>query len=262
MISWIRTIYVWTAFVLQLFVWFILMIFIRLFDRDPLRYRTGWFYRRLSVPLVKLIPIWRLHFSGVEKLEPRQPLVVVSNHQSLLDIPIISYWGMETKWVAKKELFEVPLFGWMLKMAGDISLDRSSPRSGVQAMISARKLLQGNYPVMFFPEGTRSLDGLVHDFSEGPFHLAIKASAMVLPIAIEGAYACIPKNTLRFGPPRDVHVHVFPPISTADLNLKQTAELKNRVRSMIVAKVAEWRQVAPEQVDGLQAGSEPSSSGQ
>jgi 1-acyl-sn-glycerol-3-phosphate acyltransferase len=258
MISWIRTIYVWTSFVLQLFIWFILMIFIRLFDRDPLRYKTGRFFRRLSVPLVKFIPIWRLHFSGVEKLEPRQPLVVVSNHQSLLDIPIVAYWGMETKWVAKKELFEVPLFGWMLKMAGDISLDRTSPRSGVQAMIAARKLLQGHYPVMFFPEGTRSLDGMVHEFSEGPFHLAIKTSAMVLPIAIEGAYACIPKSTLRFGPPRDVYVHVFPPIPTADLKLKQAEELKTSVRNMIVAKVAEWRNVSPETVDGLKSATEGS----
>jgi hypothetical protein len=86
--------------------------------------------------------------------------------------------------------------------------------------------------------------------------LAIKASAMVLPIAIEGAYACIPKSTLRFGPPRDVHVLVFPPIPTADLKLKQADELTATVRNMIVAKVAEWRHVAPEVVDGLPSAGE------
>ncbi len=252
MTSLLRTCFVWIAFVTLLIIWLPLMILIRLFDRDPLHYRSGRFYRSLSVPLVKLIPIWRLHFSGDTKLPRRRPYVVVSNHQALLDIPIIAYMGMEMKWVAKKELFRVPLLGWMLSLADDISLDRSSARSGVQAMIRARKCLQGNYPVIFFPEGTRSKDGRVQAFSDGPFHLAIKEGAMILPIAIEGAYQCIPKNSLRFGPPRDVYVHVFPPMETTGLIPKQAGELQRQVRDIIINQIASWRNASVAQVDGLQ----------
>jgi 1-acyl-sn-glycerol-3-phosphate acyltransferase len=250
MISMIRTIYVWTAFILLLMIWCPIMVVIRLFDRDPLHYRTGRFYRSLSKPLVKLIPIWKIYFTGEKDLPLRRPYVVVSNHQSLLDIPVISYMGMEMKWVAKSELFRVPFLGWMLSLADDIALDRSSPRSGVQAMIKARKYLQGNYPVIFFPEGTRSRDGLVQAFSDGPFHLAIKQGALILPLAIEGASECIPKNSLRFGPPRDVYVHVFPVLETTGLSLKQTVELQEQVRRMIMEKIAAWRSISVDQVDG------------
>lgn len=252
MISIFRTCFVWVVFVGLLMIWCPILALVRLFDRDPLHYRSGRFYRFLSVPLVKLIPIWRLHFSGDAKLPKRRPYVVVSNHQALLDIPIIAYLGIEMKWVAKKELFRVPLLGWMLSLADDISLDRSSSRSGVQAMIRARKCLQANYPVIFFPEGTRSTDGRVQAFSDGPFHLAIKEGAIILPIAIEGAYQCIPKNSLRFGPPRDVHVHVFPPMETKGLVPKQAGELQSQVRELIMNQIARWRNVAVAQVDGIQ----------
>jgi len=247
----IRTLFVWILFVGLLLVWFPILAVIRLFDRDPVHYRSGRFYRSMAKPLVKLIPIWRLIFTGEKNLHLRRPYVVVSNHQSLLDIPIIAYIGMEMKWVAKKELFSVPLLGWMMSLADDIKLDRRQARSGVQAMIRARKCLQADYPVVFFPEGTRSRDGRVHAFSDGPFHLAIKAGALILPLAIEGANECIPKNSWRFGPPRDVHIHVFPPLPTAGYTLKQAGELQERVRRMIVEQIAVWRQAAPEAVDGL-----------
>jgi len=245
-----RTLFVWAVFILLLFIWLPIVALFRLIDRDPLHYRCGRFYRSMSKPLVKLIPIWRLTFSGHRDIALRGPYVVVCNHQSLLDIPIIAYLGIEAKWIAKKELFRVPLLGWMMSLAGDISLDRSSARSGVQAMNKARKSLQGNYPVFFFPEGTRSRDGRVHNFSDGPFHLAIKCGALILPLAIDGANECIPKHSLRFGPPRDVYIHVFPLISTADLNLKQSTELQHKVRGIIIDKIAEWRKVSVEQVDG------------
>ena len=251
MSSLLRTLYTWAAFIGLLLIWFPLLALVRLCDRDPAHYRSGKFYRSMSQPLVKLIPIWRLAFSGEKNLPHRAPFVVVCNHQSLLDIPVIAYMGMEMKWVAKQELFKVPLLGWMMSLAGDIKLDRSSPRSGVRAMSEARKLLQVDYPVIFFPEGTRSRDGLVHAFSDGPFHLAIKERAMVLALAIEGASECIPKHSLRFGPPRDVLVHVFKPIDAKEYSLKQASDLREQVRQMIIEKVASWRQLPADQVDGV-----------
>lgn len=88
----------------------------RLFDRDPLRRRTGRWFRRLGIALAKVNP-WRIHISGAEHLDPRQTYVIVSNHQSLADIPLLSHLRIDTKWMAKAELFRTPLLGWMLRIA-------------------------------------------------------------------------------------------------------------------------------------------------
>jgi len=99
----------------------------RLFDRDPVRYRTGYLFRRLGKALTRINPSWRLHISGETIENPRRPYVVVSNHQSLADIPLISNLPWEMKWMGKVELFKLPVIGWMMRLAGDVSVDRTVP---------------------------------------------------------------------------------------------------------------------------------------
>ena len=253
----LRSLWVWAAITALILFWVPLLALIRIFDRDPVRYRTGRWFRRLGVAMTKTNRAWRIHIGGEQVADPRFPYVVVSNHQSLADIPIISHLPWEMKWIGKKELFRIPLVGWMMRMAGDIPLDRADRRSGARMLLAANRYLQQKCSVMFFPEGTRSPDGRLWKFNEGAFHLAIKAGVPVLPLAIEGSRDCLPKKNWKFGPPLDITLHVLPPVPTEGLSVSEAPLLCERVRTMILEKLATWRCVETALVDGLPPRSEP-----
>lgn len=247
----IRSFVIWFTAVVLIVAWLPLMAIRKLFDRDPVRYKTGYLFRKLGKALTKANPAWRLHISGETITDPRRPYVVVSNHQSLADIPLISNLPWEMKWMGKVELFKLPVIGWMMQLAGDISVDRKNPRSGAQAIIKAQRYLEQKCSVIIFPEGTRTLDGRVRQFTDGAFHLAIRAKAPILPLVIEGSRDCIPKNSWQFGMPSDILLKILPPIDTSPLTIDDVSTLRDRVRKALIDQIADWRSVPPEAVDGL-----------
>src|SRR5699024_2861718 len=109
---------------------------------------------------------------------------MVCNHLSQADIPLISNLPWEMKWVAKKELFDLPIVGWMMKLAGDISVDRRAANRKKITFEQARYYLDNHCSVMFFPEGTRSRNGELKTFTKGAFELAIKEKVTILPLVI------------------------------------------------------------------------------
>jgi 1-acyl-sn-glycerol-3-phosphate acyltransferase len=247
----LRSLWIWFAVIILIILWLPLLTVIWLFDRDPVHYRTGRWFRRLGVAMTKVNPAWRLHFSGERVDNPRRPYVVVSNHQSHADIPILSNLPWEMKWIGKEELFRVPIIGWMMKLAGDIPVDRQDRRSGAKMLLVANTYLQQKCSVMFFPEGTRSPDGRVGRFTDGAFLIAIKAGVPILPVAVEGSYNCLPKKSWKFGKPSDVFVKILPPVETSGMNALDTEALRWRIREMILAEVAQTRGVRPDLVDAL-----------
>ncbi len=94
------------------------------------------------------------------------------------------------------------------------------------------------------------MDGRVRQFTDGAFHLAIRSKAPILPLVIEGSRDCIPKNSWKFGKPSDIQLKVLPPVETASLSIDDVPALRDQIRSMIVAQIAEWRSVSKEEVDG------------
>jgi 1-acyl-sn-glycerol-3-phosphate acyltransferase len=247
----IRSAITWFTASLLILVWLPLLAISRLFERDPVHYRTGYLFRKLGDALLWVNPAWRLHISGETVTDPRNPYVVVSNHQSLADIPLISNLPWEMKWMGKEELFKIPIIGWMMHLAGDISVNRKNPRSGAQALIKAQRYLEKHCSVMIFPEGTRTLDGRVRSFTDGAFHLAIRAKVPVLPLVIEGSRDCIPKHSWKFGKPSDIYLKVLPPVETASMTIDDVGTLRDNVRHAIMAHIAEQRSVSITEVDGL-----------
>ncbi len=251
MVSTLRSLWVWFAVVMLIVIWLPLLATIRLFDRDPVLYRTGRWFRRLGIAMTKVNPAWKLQVSGYHVTDPRRPYVVVSNHQSQADIPLVSHLPWEMKWIGKAELFRLPVIGWMMHLSGDIPVDRGDRRSGARMLLQAKSVLQQRCSVMFFPEGTRSPDGRVGRFNDGAFHLAIKAQVPILPIAIEGSYACLPKKTWRFGRPATILLKVLPPVETEGMTGRDVESLREKVRQAILTQVAGWRGESPEAVDAL-----------
>jgi 1-acyl-sn-glycerol-3-phosphate acyltransferase len=246
----LRSVFIWTTSALLMLIWLPLMAIRRLFDRDPVHFESGRLFRKLGRAMTMANPSWTLHILGEDVTDPRRPYVFVSNHQSLADIPLISNLPWEMKWMGKKELFDVPIMGWMMKLSDDIQVDRKNARSGALALIRAQHFLEKKCSVLMFPEGTRTPDGRVHAFNDGAFHLAIRAKVPVRPIVIEGSFGCIPKNTWKFGKPSDVKIKVLPMIDTTGLTTNDVQSLRDRVRLIMVATVAELRGVPVKEVNG------------
>ncbi len=203
--------------------------------------------------MTRVNPAWKLHISGESVSHPRNPYVVVCNHQSLADIPLISNLPWEMKWMGKKELFSLPVIGWMMKLSGDIPVDRGSARSGVLAFSMAKHYLEQKCSVMMFPEGTRTTDGRVRPFNDGAFHLAVSAGVPILPLVIDGSRDCIPKHSWKFGKPSDIFLKVLSPVDTSSYGLADVPALRESVRTSIINQIAEWRSVPASAVDGVTA---------
>jgi len=233
---------IWAGIVLLVILWLPAMAVIRLFDRDPVRYSTGRFFRRLGSAISRVNPNWKITIEGEEDIDGRHPYIVVCNHLSNADIPLISNLPWEMKWVAKKELFELPFLGWMMKMAKDISVDRSSSNKRIGVFKSCSFYLNNNCSVMFFPEGTRSRDGRMKRFSLGAFDLAIQKNIPILPLVIDGTQDCLPKKDWVFTTDAYVTLKVLEPIKTDHLNEDDSIELMEKVRGEMLAQLSAWRE--------------------
>ena len=240
MIRYLRSAWIWAATATLVILWVPLLGAIRLFDTDPRRLRTGRWFRHLGPALAKVNP-WRIHVSGREHMAANQVYVVVSNHQSLADIPVVSFIKLDTKWLGKAEVFRFPLLGWMLRWAGDIPIDRSNRREGAKAMLQCARYLRQRVSVVFFPEGTRSPDGRVLPFNEGPFHLAIREQVPILPLVVEGSGAALPRDTWLFGGTQDIHLRILEPVPVDGWTIKQVPALRDAVRQKIVDELDRLR---------------------
>lgn len=237
----LKSIFIWVVSLTVIALWLPVLAVVRLFDRDPARYRTGRTYRRLGWLLTRLNPTWKLHISGAKIANPRLPYIVVGNHQSLGDIPVISNLPWEMKWVAKEELFRIPVLGWQMQLAGDIPVNRKGVRRWEQVANKAGFYLENRCSVMIFPEGTRSKDGELQRFTDGAFALAVKHQVPVLPLALDGTSDCLPKETWVFGDRIDIRLKVLDPVPTDGLTPADVGALRERVRGMIAAQLDEWR---------------------
>ncbi len=175
----------------------------------------------------------RLQVRGSEHLPQGQPAIYIANHQSNFDIPLL-YAGLplQFRWMAKKELFDIPLFGLAMARCGYIPIDRSDRRKTMQSMTEAAKQIRNGASVIIFPEGTRSEDGRLQEFKKGGFVIAIKAQVPVVPVAIKGSYQVMPKGQrlIRSGP---VELEIFPAITTAGLKNADIDALEKQVRKPI-----------------------------
>lgn len=221
---------------------------VRLLDNDPAHYRTGYIFRRLGIAITKVIPanIDLTYDESIRQL--RKPVIVVSNHQSNGDIPLISNLPLEMKWVAKKALFSIPVVGWMMRWAGDISVDRKAANRRQKTFKQVRYYMKHNCPVIFFPEGTRSRNGKLNRFNTGAFDIAVEMNAPILPIALDGTQTYLPKQSWKFGAKGDIKMEVLPMIETAG---KSSDELREETRDLIKNKLAEWRNCSPDEVDNV-----------
>ena len=180
----------------------------------------------------------KVRVRGAENLEPGRSYVFASNHQSEFDIFVLEAALPGTfAFIAKKELFDIPLFGAGLRAAGNIPIVREDRRQAIRSLREAMTLMGRGSSVLVFPEGTRSEDGVLREFKKGAFVLALQSKTPVVPVSITGTYNIKPKTGGRLIVPGTVEMIIGEPIPTTGMAYKERELLTSRVRGAIRQKL-------------------------
>jgi len=206
------------------------------FDRGA--YWAGYTFRAVARVHGRLNPLWTFTVRGDVPNDPRLPYVVVSNHESFVDMLAISQIPIEMKWVAKSTFFNIPIVGFLLMLSRDIKLVRGAKGAGAHVYTEAAERLSKRTSVMLFPEGTRSASGDLGAFKDGAFRIAIEAQAPILPLVVHGTRNALIKHDWRFGR-CDAVVRILDPIPTTGMTLDDVETLREQVRDLIAATKAD-----------------------
>lgn len=208
---------------------------------DPGQRVPGQWMRKFGRTTSNLTPLWRFTVEGTPPADIlTRGYVVVANHESAADPFLLSHLPFDMRWIAKEELYKVPVIGRLMRYSGDIPLRRGDGESVREMMAEARRTLDAGVPVMIFPEGTRSKDGRLLPFKDGAFRLALEAGVPILPLALAGTHNCRPKGSSWFGDANAI-VKVLSPIETTGLTMEDLPSLRERTRSRIAGEVTELR---------------------
>lgn len=197
------------------------------------------FLYRKWASMVLFIVGARVRVRGLDRLASGANYVVVSNHLSLMDTPVLFGWmPVDFKFLAKRELLKVPFIGWYLKRGGHLTVDRGSVKSTLQSMNECAQLIrERSLSVLIFPEGTRGT-GELQPFKDGAAYLAIQSGVPLAPVAIVGTEKVLPAKSSYFRP-GDVELRIGEPVVVDGLALKDrrelTQELEDRVRALLTA---------------------------
>lgn len=190
--------------------------------------------------LVRLARI-TIDVRGREHLVAGESFVVMSNHQSHFDIPVVfQALGIPIRMVAKQELFRIPVMGSAMRYSGFVEVDRSRRAKAVRSLAAARERLQRDQTsVWIAPEGTRSLDGQLGTFKRGGFHLAMDAGLRILPIAVDGTLRVLRSQDTQVHKGQTVRVLIRPPVDVLSYGRARADELVAAVRATIVEALQE-----------------------
>lgn len=199
--------------------------------REDVDAKARWFARQV----VELLEV-DLHVTGAERVPPGRAYVYTSNHQSHLDIPMLyaSLPSPTLRMLAKKELFEIPIWGRALRAAEFVEVDRKNHARAIQSITRAADLIRDGVSVWLAAEGTRSFDGKIGPLKKGGFHLATATQTPIVPVAIRGTIGILPRGTKAMQKGKRVDVTIGAPIPVEGRSLD---DLAAEVRSFLIENV-------------------------
>lgn len=178
---------------------------------------------------------------GKENVLFGKPQIFMANHQSDFDILIsLAHIPVQFRWIAKKELFAIPVFGAAMRSAGYIEIDRNNREKAIQSIDEAALRIRSGKSIMTFPEGTKSRHGEIKTFKQGAFHLAITSGAPIIPIAIIGSHRIISGRSLRINPGQ-LKMVIGKPIDVQGFTIENRNDLIEKVRNEIIRNYNAWQ---------------------
>lgn len=181
---------------------------------------------------LRIIPL-RVVVKGRTNYKKNHPYVVVANHQSMTDIPaLVANIHLHIKWIMKKELKKIPIFGVACTQLGCIYVDRSDHDAAIQSIERSKQKLADNAAVLFFAEGTRSKDGKVMPFKKGAFRFAMETGLPILPITIKKSHSVLPTDSLDLRP-GTIEIIIHRPIDVFDYHEEKLDDLIENTQKII-----------------------------
>lgn len=248
----VRSVLVWGWMVVLSFAWIPMTLLFSLtipFDRR--RRLLLWESHLWCRTVARTFPTWRIQMTGLEHIEPGRHYVVMANHSSLTDILLLSRLPLYFRWVSKREIFLVPIFGWQMWVFGHLSVKRGDRGSVERFLRAARRTLESGLSILIFPEGTRSRTGELGSFKPGGFQLASETGTAILPVVVGGSGNVLPKGSLVL---RDLSypcVRVLAPIPVE--RGEDPAALARRVRDAMLGPHAQVQRESAELLAKWQA---------
>ncbi len=179
-----------------------------------------------------------LTIDGLQHLDPQRQYLFVVNHQSNFDIPVLvqALPQFQLRWIAKRELLRIPFFGWAMRAAKHIPVDRADSSDALRSLQTAQQRIAAGISVVVFPEGTRSTDGKLLPFKRGGFLLAVKTKTPIVPVTINGTGKLLGRGEWRVQPGA-VNVTFSAPIGAADFPPGGLRGLSTQVQNIIAANL-------------------------
>ena len=232
MIKMVFSLFLWIYWAVCIIAFFLLVtvLYLLTFLFDSFNTIPNKTLRALAWLMLKVNPYWSIRITGADLEKITEPTIVIANHQSFLDLPLLYLLPWNMKWVAKKGLFKIPILGWIIYMTGQLGIDRKSMRSArkLDALVSP---IKAGIPGMIFPEGSRSRDGDLQPFKNGAFKLAQKYNLKILPIVLKGGHEAMPPGSWQVSTSGDFKISVLDPIDTQQFS--SVTELRDHAFSLI-----------------------------
>ena len=183
-----------------------------------------------SILTISRVPV---RVSGLSNIEAGNSYIYMANHQSNFDIPVLlGYLPVQFRWLAKAELFKIPVFGRAMLGAGYVKIDRFNQESAFRSIDEAAQRMKDGVSVMIFPEGTRSLDGSIRPFKKGGFVMAVDSGVPIVPVILKGTRSIMAKSSLRIHHGA-VEMQIAKPINTAAYSRETKEDLMDKVKTVI-----------------------------
>jgi len=186
----------------------------------------------------------KIRVHGMENAAGGEPHIFASNHVSWFDVPALAKVLPRYKFVAKAELFKVPIFGGGMRAVGMIEIQRENRKAAFGAYEVAAERIRAGNSVVVFPEGTRGHEYPLRPFKKGPFVLAIAAGAPIVPIIVHGTIEIMPKGSLWVHP-CTIDIHLLEPVSTTGVDYDHREALMQTVRTRMADAMREHYGVEP-----------------
>ena len=183
--------------------------------------------------LIWVVPTWKLKVEGKENIDKNKKYIIVSNHQSELDIPVASFLKMHFKWVSKAEVFKVPIIGWNMTLNKYIRLKRGNKRSIIHMIKDCGDSIKLGNSIFIFPEGTRSKTGTMRRFMPGAFVIAQREKIGVLPVVINGTKNIMEKGSISLNYKANISLKILKEVPYEEIKDKPAEEIADNIKNLI-----------------------------
>jgi len=186
-------------------------------------------------------PRWEVSIENREKLKDSKTYIIISNHQSMLDILVLFRLLAHFRWVSKAEIFKIPVVGWIMTLNNYIKVKRGDTKSVIKMIETSKKVIASGISVLIFPEGTRSKNGSLQQFKDGAFILAADTGTNILPVIINAVSGTLTKKGIFLMKKLSIKVRLLNEVPYSSFKNSGITEIRNRIHSIMNSELQNLR---------------------